>query len=120
LSHVLADVRGLNRLERVGETLRAAPNELAVMAPDWLHALAPATWYERYSRRVENHCLPKTDTARLEHAATGADVNCWPRSTPPRISHGWHSCRRSQFCGGSNVLSEISTAGSGALGTLAL
>jgi transposase len=51
---VLADVRGLNRLERVGETLRAALNELAVMAPDWLRALAPADWYERYGRRVEN------------------------------------------------------------------
>ena len=73
-THVLADVRGLNRLERVGETLRAALNELAVMAPDWLQVLAPAAWYERYSRRVENYRLPKTDTARVEHAAiTGAD-----------------------------------------------
>ena len=26
----------LNRLERVGETLRAALNELATVAPDWL------------------------------------------------------------------------------------
>jgi transposase len=68
-THVLADVRGLNRLERVGETLRAALNELAVMAPDWLRALAPAAWYERYSRRVENYHLPKTDSARLERAA---------------------------------------------------
>ena len=49
-------------------------NELAVMAPDWLQALAPADWYERYSRRVENYRLPKTDAARLEHAAViGAD-----------------------------------------------
>jgi transposase len=73
-THVLADVRKLNRLERVGETLRAALNELAVMAPDWLQALAPADWYERYSRRVENYRLPKTDTARLEYATTiGAD-----------------------------------------------
>ncbi len=73
-THVLADVRGLNRLERVGETLRAALNELAVMAPDWLQALAPADWYERYGRRVENYRLPKTDTARLEYATTiGAD-----------------------------------------------
>jgi len=31
-THVLADVCGLNQLERVGETLRAALNELAVMA----------------------------------------------------------------------------------------
>jgi transposase len=40
-THVLAAVRTLNRLERVGETMRAALNELAVMAPDWLQALAP-------------------------------------------------------------------------------
>jgi transposase len=40
-THVLAAVRGLNRLERVGETVRAALNELAVVAPDWLQALAP-------------------------------------------------------------------------------
>ena len=73
-THVLADVRGLNRLERVGETLRAALNELAVMAPDWLRALAPADWYERYGRRVENYHLPKTDAARLEYAtAVGTD-----------------------------------------------
>ena len=73
-THVLADVRRLNRLERVGETLRAALNELAMMAPEWLQALAPADWYERYGRRVENYRLPKTDAARLEYATTiGAD-----------------------------------------------
>ena len=73
-SWVLAAVRGLNRLERVGETARAALNELAVVAPDWLQALAPPTWYERYSRRVENYRLPKADKERLELVATiGAD-----------------------------------------------
>lgn len=72
-THVLADVRGLNRLERVGETLRAALNELAVMAPDWLRALAPADWYERYGRRVENYHLPKTDASiQLRSAPTDA------------------------------------------------
>jgi transposase len=54
----------LNRLERVGETMRAALNELAVMAPDWLQRLAPAEWYPRYGKRVENYHLPKTDAAR--------------------------------------------------------
>ena len=45
-----------------------------VMAPEWLQALAPADWYERYGRRVENYRLPKTDAARLEYATTiGAD-----------------------------------------------
>jgi transposase len=37
-THVLAAVRSLNRLEFVGETLRAALNEVASMAPDWLVA----------------------------------------------------------------------------------
>jgi hypothetical protein len=44
------------------------------MAPEWLQALVPAVWYERYGRRVENYRLPKTGTARLELAtAIGAD-----------------------------------------------
>src|ERR1700759_2920471 len=73
-THILAGIRGLNRLERVGETMRAAPNELAVVAPDWLQVLAPSVWYERYSCRVENYRLPKSETARLELAtAIGTD-----------------------------------------------
>ena len=71
---MLAAVRGLNRLERVGETARAALNELAVVAPDCLQALAPPVWYNRYTRRVENYRLPKAEKERLELAATiGAD-----------------------------------------------
>src|SRR5215211_676512 len=35
-THVLAAIRVLNRLELVGETLRAALNEIAAVAPDWL------------------------------------------------------------------------------------
>jgi transposase len=67
-THVLAAVRVLNRLERVGETMRAALNDLAVIAPEWLQALAPPEWYPRYGRRVENYHLPKTDAAREELA----------------------------------------------------
>jgi transposase len=73
-THVLAAVRTLNRLERLGETLRAALNELATVMPDWLQAMAPAVWYERYGRRMENYRLPKTEAARQDLAATiGAD-----------------------------------------------
>ncbi len=73
-THVLAAVRVLNRLERVGETLRAALNELATVAPDWLRALAPVAWYERYGARVENYDLPKSDAERHQLAAViGAD-----------------------------------------------
>jgi transposase len=73
-THVLAAARTLNRLERVGETLRATLNELATVAPDWLRALAPPAWYDRYGRLVENYRLPKTEAARQALAATiGAD-----------------------------------------------
>src|SRR3954447_25834187 len=73
-THVLAAVRVLNRLERVGETLRAALNDLAVVAPEWLQAFVPAEWYERYGERVENYDLPKTEQGRLALAAViGAD-----------------------------------------------
>src|SRR3954469_22704552 len=73
-THVLAAVRTLNRLERVGETLRAALNELATVAPDWLRALAPAAWYERCGERVENYDLPESEAERRELAEViGAD-----------------------------------------------
>jgi transposase len=63
-THVLAAVRVLNRLERVGETLRQALNALAVVAPDWLEATAPAAWYARYGSRMENSRFPKSDQER--------------------------------------------------------
>ena len=89
-THVLAAVRGLNRLERVGETLRAALNEVAVMAPAWLQALAPAEWYERYGSRVENYRLPKTDTARQDLAAAiGTDGSTLLRAIDQAINQPW-------------------------------
>ena len=45
--HVLAAIRVMNRLELVAETLRAALNELATVAPAWLQGLAPLAWYAR-------------------------------------------------------------------------
>lgn len=72
-THVLASVRVLNRLERVGETLRAALNDLAEAAPEWLQSIALPEWYERYGRRVENYRLPRTEKARSEYASTIAE-----------------------------------------------
>jgi len=47
---------------------------LAVVAPDWLRSVVPATWYERYGGRVENYDLPKSEAARRQLAAViGAD-----------------------------------------------
>jgi transposase len=46
-THVLAAIRVLNRVELVAETLRAALNALARVAPDWLQGMAPLAWYQR-------------------------------------------------------------------------
>jgi transposase len=46
-THVVGAIRVLNRLERVGETLRAALNRLAVVAPAWVQTLAPPEWDDR-------------------------------------------------------------------------
>lgn len=63
-THILAVVRNLNRLETLGETLRAALNSLATVAPDWLMNHLHYDWFDRYSRRVENYRLPKLDSER--------------------------------------------------------
>lgn len=58
-THVLAAVRKLNRLETVGETLRAALNVLAVAAPDWLLEQVTPDWFDRYGARFEQYRLPQ-------------------------------------------------------------
>jgi transposase len=73
-THVLAAIRTINRLECVGETLRAALNSLAVVVPDWLRAQVPEEWYERYESRIEEYLLPKEATKRHAMAEQiGAD-----------------------------------------------
>ncbi len=67
-THVLAAIRELNRLELIGETMRAALNELATIAPAWLKGIAPKDWYERYGRRVEDSRLPRTAAKRQAYA----------------------------------------------------
>ena len=73
-THVLAATRDLNRLELVGETLRAALNALAAVTPGWLRQQAPPEWFDRYAARVEETRLPKGQEARYAHAEViGAD-----------------------------------------------
>src|SRR5918997_1144108 len=69
-THVLAAIRVLSRLELVAETLRAALNDLATVAPDWLQGLAPLEWYERYGKRIEDTRLPREKAAREAYAQT--------------------------------------------------
>jgi transposase len=89
-TQVLAAIRVLNRLERVGETLRAALNNLAVVAPAWLQTLAPPEWYDRYSHRVENYHFPKSEAARQAFAAViGADGQRLLQAIDAAIEQPW-------------------------------
>ena len=94
-THVLAAIRTINRLECAGETLRAALNSLAVVAPDWLRAQVPVEWYERYGSRVEEYHLPKEASKRqalaeqigldgsyLLEAIRDASAPAWLREVP--------------------------------------
>jgi transposase len=63
-THVLGKIRALNRLLCVWETMRAALNSLAVVAPDWLRAHSQQEWVERYGPRSEDSRLPAGEAER--------------------------------------------------------
>ncbi|HXQ38732.1 MAG TPA: IS1182 family transposase, partial [Anaerolineales bacterium] len=63
-THIEAAIRTMNRIECVGETLRAALNSLAVVVPDWLRTHVPQTWYDRYTMRMDEFRMPKEATKR--------------------------------------------------------
>jgi len=59
-THVIAKVRHMNRLEMVGETVRRALNDIAIVAPEWLRSHIQPKWVERYGRRFDAYRLPKS------------------------------------------------------------
>lgn len=67
-THVLAKIRALNRVLCVWETMRAALNSLAIVAPDWLRAHSQPEWVERYGPRSEDSRSPLGEAARLTFA----------------------------------------------------
>jgi transposase len=69
-THVIAAVRSLNRLEFVGETMRAALEALAVAAPGGLAGVIQPGWERRYAARVESYRLPGSAAGRAELAIT--------------------------------------------------
>ncbi|WP_263407961.1 hypothetical protein [Streptomyces sp. 5-10] len=83
-------MRTLNRLELIGETVRAALNALAVAAPRWLAGWMPPAWAERYGHRVENYRLPQKAAERAAYVqkvgADGAVVLAMATSTD---TPGW-------------------------------
>jgi transposase len=57
-THVLAKVRALNRIGSCVESMRAALNAVATVAPEWL-SWVPESWFERYGPRYDDFRLPK-------------------------------------------------------------
>ena len=68
-THVLANIRELSRLELIGETVRAALNELSCVDGDWVRAKTSSIWHEFYDHRVEESRLPKGKKARAAKAS---------------------------------------------------
>jgi transposase len=67
-THVLAKIRALNRVLCVWETMRAALNSLAVVAPDWLRVHSHPFWVERSGTRLEEARSPVGEAERLAFA----------------------------------------------------
>ncbi|MGW6262808.1 transposase, partial [Streptomyces sp. NPDC055085] len=90
-THVLASVRTLSRLELVGETLRAALEQLAQAAPDWLLPVIEPEWDKRYGRKAEIGRVPggKTGVTALAEAfrRDGQMIltAAWSADAPPRL-----------------------------------
>jgi len=74
-THVIACVRRLNRIETVGETLRAALEAIARISPAWIVPLLEVGWDERYGRKVETARLlsRKNASAQILADQIGAD-----------------------------------------------
>jgi transposase len=87
-THVLAAVRDLNRVERVGETLHATLNVLAVAAPEWVRVNIPSEWVDRYGKRVDEWRLPEKEKEReIYTQMVGQDGSAlldalWSEETP--------------------------------------
>jgi Transposase DDE domain/Transposase domain (DUF772) len=64
-THVISAVRDLNRLELVGESVRAAVEAIAVAAPGWFaQGFDVPGWSRRYGHRVDSWRLPTSQTKR--------------------------------------------------------
>src|SRR5262249_17779195 len=69
-THIVAAVRSLNRLEIVGETLYAALNALAQVAPTWLRAQVTPEWFLRYGKAFSDYQQPQGKGEREQLAET--------------------------------------------------
>jgi transposase len=69
-TRILSVARELNRMEYVGQTLRAALEALAAAAPEWLAAQLTVEQVERYETPIDAWRLPEGTDARQRWAQT--------------------------------------------------
>jgi transposase len=86
-------VRALNRIEVVSETLRHALNSLAVVAPEWLRAVSPSAWRNRYARRAEDDRLPITQASPTALTVGAREHQASYLRTVQIAAHAWCECR---------------------------
>ncbi|WP_409467308.1 hypothetical protein [Streptomyces sp. HC307] len=133
-TRVVADVRLLNRMEFVAETLRAALEALAAAAPDWLEqALAEreTNWLDRYGERVDSwHGTPDDqdrgswlrqvgeDGFHLLSAAWRPDAPDWLRRIPAleTLRRAWVRQYHRDQVGGTGPRGRGPAAGASAAG----
>lgn len=63
---VLANIRRLNRLSCVGETMRRVLNDISAIAPEWLLVQVSRDWFDRYGPRFDGYRLPKKKSEQEE------------------------------------------------------
>ena len=94
-THVLGRLRSLNRLELVGQSVRAALEALAAAAPGWLATVVDDSWAGVYGSRIDELHLPESETKRnalvvayggdgyrLLGAVYATDAPAWLRELP--------------------------------------
>lgn len=67
-THVLASVRGTNRLECVLESMRSALNAITKTSPEWLNQIMQEEWLHRYYVRGGNVRIPHSAAERQDFA----------------------------------------------------
>ncbi|MGW1801417.1 hypothetical protein ACWCQN_37210 [Streptomyces sp. NPDC001984] len=84
-------MRDLNRLELVGESVRAALNALAAACPEWVdQVLVVEDWSHRYADRIDNWRLPASKTKQNQLAlAYAADGYTLLQAVYALTSAGW-------------------------------
>nr|WP_317453828.1 IS1182 family transposase [Streptomyces sp. CBMA152] len=73
-THVLASVRDLTRIELVTESIRAALEEIARLAPEELIALVIVEWGQRYGRAARLGKNPTRPKTRINYLGEDADL----------------------------------------------